>query len=508
LPILPKQANISRNAVFSVLSWVLPLGLSFIATPVIVHGLGKKQYGIYALVLGFLSYSFAFGIGRAITKYVAEFHATNEKEKVVEVISSTILINCAVGIAGVLILTIFAKWFVVSVLLVEDAMVSEAVTAFYFASLVIFATMLSQAFSAVLQAVHRFDIFSVVTVSANSLLAVGNIVLALSGYGIQGLLTWNLVVLILSTIVYIYFAKKLLSGFRLTFRVSGSMFRLVMRYCAAIVSMQIFANIFLLFERSWITRKYGAEALTYYVIPMNLALMVHAFISSLVIVIFPFASESRATGDHARLLGVYQKASKIVLAVVAFLMLTLIVNGDFLLRRWVGAEFAQNSTGVLMYHVLTFGLLAVATISWQVIEGVGRPQFTTRLTFLWLIISGPLMFVFSSSYSVTSMAAARFIGSLIIMPAVLIIEKFVFGNILLKFWRAHLALVGLAACLAVLIQIGALYTLTPSIPVLMADVCLSAAIYFLLLIQTSFFTEDEKAWAVALFRRARPHREP
>ena len=59
-------------------TWFLPLGLSFFATPIIVKALGDEDYGIYALVLGFIGYSFNFGIGRAITKYIAEYRASGE----------------------------------------------------------------------------------------------------------------------------------------------------------------------------------------------------------------------------------------------------------------------------------------------------------------------------------------------------------------------------------------------------------------------------------------------
>ncbi|HMS11108.1 MAG TPA: hypothetical protein PKE66_16590, partial [Pyrinomonadaceae bacterium] len=60
--------NVIRNISFGALTWVGPMALSLIATPYIVGALGLAGYGIYALVLGIISYSFNFGVGRAATK--------------------------------------------------------------------------------------------------------------------------------------------------------------------------------------------------------------------------------------------------------------------------------------------------------------------------------------------------------------------------------------------------------------------------------------------------------
>ncbi len=83
------KSNWLRSAFFGFISWLLPLGLTFYATPLVVRRLGVEEYGLYALVLGFVSYSFTFSIGRAVTKYVAEFRATGETEKINEVLAAT-----------------------------------------------------------------------------------------------------------------------------------------------------------------------------------------------------------------------------------------------------------------------------------------------------------------------------------------------------------------------------------------------------------------------------------
>ncbi len=179
---LKKQAesgkSIFRNVLYGFSTWVLPLGLSFVATPIIVKALGDEDYGIYALVLGFIAYSFNFGIGRAITKYIAEYRISGETEKIKDVISATLFINILVGILGFAIILVSAKWFVVSVFNIAEVSQAKTIYAFYAGSGIIFSSMLIQVFNAVLQGIHRFDVYSKIYNANIFALIGGNIVLA------------------------------------------------------------------------------------------------------------------------------------------------------------------------------------------------------------------------------------------------------------------------------------------------------------------------------------------
>ncbi len=96
--------SIFRNVLWGFSTWILPVGLSFFATRIIVKSLGDQDYGIYALVLGFVGYSFNFSFGRAITKYIAEYRANGENDKIPDLISSALFINLAVGLFSISII--------------------------------------------------------------------------------------------------------------------------------------------------------------------------------------------------------------------------------------------------------------------------------------------------------------------------------------------------------------------------------------------------------------------
>src|SRR5205807_3933829 len=125
----------------------------------------------------------------------------------------------------------------------------------------IFILMLTQIATAVLQGLHRFDVFSKVQNGSSILMMLGNLWLAYNGYGLVALLFWNLLVSILTCLFAFVFAKRLLPELSFGFGFDRDIVRMVLKYSSGVIGYQIAANAFFLFERSWIISKLGAETL-------------------------------------------------------------------------------------------------------------------------------------------------------------------------------------------------------------------------------------------------------
>jgi O-antigen/teichoic acid export membrane protein len=442
--------SIVRNSIYGFSTWLLPLGLSFVATPVIVKSLGHEDYGIYALVLGFIAYSFNFNVGRAITKYIAEYRAGGEREKITEVISATLFINLTLGGIGLLAIFSAANFLVTDVLKIQPDSQEKTVYAMYVAALTIFFLMLNQVFNAILQGLHRFDVYAKIYNLNNILLIAGNLVLALKGFGLLALLSWNLVITALAAAVAAIVSKRLLPEFSLNLKFRRETLKLVFGYSSGVIAYQILANVLLLFERSWITGKLGAESLTFYVVPMMLALYIHGFISSLMIVIFPLASELKDEREKLRRL--YQKALKIVSFLAVFLGATLIVESKSFLTLWMGADFAEKSSDILVLHTITFVLLAIEIVPWQTTEGLGYPKLNCFLFMICFIISIFGMIWLIPGYGIFGVSLARAIGFAVLFLTGFYVERRFFGAIQIKFWFRLIGVLAVSTALAVLIE--------------------------------------------------------
>lgn len=443
--------SIGRNAVYGFSTWILPLALSLYATPKIVGALGSEDYGIYALILGFVSYSFSFSFGRAVTKYVAEYRAAGENEKIADVISAAFFVNIIVGFVSVAIVCFSAEWLVEAVFKIdEQPQHDKTISALYLAAMIIFLAMQNQSFSSILQAIHRFDVYSKILNINNLALLMGNLVLAVYGYGFLSLLAWNSFLALASCSVYALAARRYLPEFKIKFNFRRQTLDLIVRYSAGVVGYQILANFLLLFERSWLTRHFGAESLTFYVIPMTLAIFIHSFIASLVMVIFPLASELKS--EPEKLLRLYAKTTKIVCLFVFFLATTFIVEGKLFLTLWMGAEFAEKTALLLVLHTITFGFTAILVVSFQMAEGFGYPSFNFYVYIVNLIVGISLMFLLSENYGSDGVAFGRMCGFVSMFFSVFYLEKLVFGKAQTAFWLKTAGVLSVAAACAAAIE--------------------------------------------------------
>ena len=91
-----KRERLVKNSLYGLLSWVVPILPTMIATPIVLDRLGAERYGLFVVILGFVSYFFTTAIGKVAAKYVAEYRATGETEKISAIISATILLGLGV----------------------------------------------------------------------------------------------------------------------------------------------------------------------------------------------------------------------------------------------------------------------------------------------------------------------------------------------------------------------------------------------------------------------------
>lgn len=497
-----KQANsksIFKNAIFGFSTWILPLGLSFFATPILVKSLGNEDYGIYTLVLGFIAYSFNFGIGRAITKYIAEYRASGQNEKITEIISATFFLNIAVGLIGMTTIFLISKKLVVDVFQIEAEFQQKTIYAFYIAAATIFCLMLVQVFNAVLQGIHRFDVYSKIFNLNILTLIGGNILLALNGFGLVGLLFWNLIITFLTCFAYFISAKMLLPEFGINFNFSRKTLKIVGNFSFGIVGYQILANILLLFERGWITRKLGADVLTHYVVPMMLSLYIHSFISSLTLIIFPLASELK--DQKEKLLNLYTKATKIITLLVVFMGTSLIVQSYEFLALWMGTDFADKSSNLLIVHTITFSLIAIQIISWQMTEGLGFPNFNFKMIGICLVITITGFITTTSDYGSFGIAISRMLGFSAIFLSVFYVEKWFFGKIQFKLWLKIIGILGVSAMIAAFIEKIIINNFPVSWLTFIFSVISGGIVYCLFVWIMGFITDEEKVYFKQILKR-------
>jgi O-antigen/teichoic acid export membrane protein len=386
------RVSLSRNVLFGFLGWAIPLGFSFFLTPLIVRGLGPDAYGLYILIVTFVGYfaTFNFNVGRSITRLVSVYKAEGRMQRIGEVLSAAIVLYIGIGSIGAMLLSTNARWLVANILNVGLDMREAAVLSVYFASIGLVFTLLSQVFSAVSQALQRFDLYGWVMIVSGGATIGGNAIFIILGNGIVAIVIWNAAMNLATCTAFYVIARKLLPSTRLVCAVRKSAIVELLKFGGAVTAYQLLGNTIVVFERSWITRILGSAAVTYYVLPMTISTYVHSLVSSFTLAIFPLTSEADAMGEKTRLYAIYLKAMKYVGGVVIFVTTTLFIGSWHFMMNWMGLEFANKSAGLLRLHAVVFGLMSMMVVPWQIADGLGVPRLNVNLSVCWFLF--PVLF--------------------------------------------------------------------------------------------------------------------
>lgn len=484
------KQRLAKNTIFSLIAWFFPIIVGFVTTPILINGLGAEQYGILAIVLGFLSYSFTFGTGKAAAKFIPEYRAAGEDEKISDAVSATLWFSSSIAFVAALAVALLTSYIVSDILLIPLESQATARNAFYFACAIGMVMMIGQTFQNVLQGLHRFDSYVLLTNLSGLMLGAGNIILVVNGYGILHLLAWMLFTAVVVGLLFFLKSRQNLPELNIKLRVSAPVRNAVAKYGWNIILFQVFANILYIFERAWVTRKFGSQALTFYSVPMLLAIYMQGMIASFAQAIFPRINELLNEPD--RLAALYQKATKIVLAVVTIICVGYITAGKSFLGLWVSDDLSKHSYSILVIHSLSFALIAVITISLQVAEAFRFSIMTAIITFCWMITAIPLMVLSADSLGSAGIALSRLTAVVITFPMIFFVEKRFFDRIFWAFWLSAAARLTAAALAAGFVAYQLFSMFAESWVMLTAGVIVCCLVYGAVLFFTGYFTREEK----------------
>ena len=381
------------------------LVVGFFLSPFILHRLGDDAYGLWVLMFSLTGYYglFDLGIRSSVIKYVAEFVATGDHERLRRIINTTIFVYCCAA-ALLLGITALGAWHVNSLFHISPAFLHDARILSLIVGFAVAVGLPLSVFGGVLEGLQRFDFISLTQI-VTTLLRALLIVLALT-HGL-GLLTVALITLALplvSSTVYVgavcrtlrlEFGRRFVdrATFRQTFRYSsysfigGVSFRLRFQTDAVIIGAML-----------------SPAAITSFSIGEKLINYSSLLIAGLAQVFTPMSSHFDGVGDREQLKKVFLLGNRACALTVFPIGVTLAVLGRSIIDVWVGPRYEFS------YFILL--ILLIPTVLWdiqsssrsilfgmgqhrtlvivQVIEGVVNVALSAALIHYWGIVGDAL----------------------------------------------------------------------------------------------------------------------
>lgn len=369
-----------RNTCLNFLGQMLPGLVGLAATPFLIRGLGLEAFGIFSLALVVLGYLglFDLGLGAATTKYVAESMATGDRQRLTSLVWTSMAVQLSLGAVTGIALAFSVPYLTEKVFRIPPPMSHDVRTAFYLLAASLPIVLGASCLRGVLEASQRFDLVNVVKVPAAISTFLLPVVGVLCGLGIVGII----VLLILSRLgAFLWYWMLCVRCFPLLTRrcfCDVSSLRSLFTYGFWTTISNVVGPLFHYLDRVLIGALLSVTALTYYTGPQQFLNGVWIIPSSLTTTLFPAFSSLDASNRRESIAKVYALSLKTILLTVGPVVVLAVFLARAILRLWLGAEFAEQSTLVL--QILLGGALvnSLALCPHSLLRGLGRPDLTAK----------------------------------------------------------------------------------------------------------------------------------
>jgi O-antigen/teichoic acid export membrane protein len=400
---------LTRNSLFNFTGQALCLVVGVATIPFIIRGLGVERFGLLAIAWVAPDY-FTFvdlGLGRAITKYVAEALCKDDKDRMSRLAWTAVAVQVILGCLGTLVLISITPFLTKNILNIPPALEGEAAIMFYLVALSIPPFLVSSSLTGVLAAAQRFDLVNAVSASFN----IVNFVLPFLGVLYFG---WDLTAIVALLVVSRFLAP--LAHYWLCIRVFPSFRRprfhpaelpTLLSFGGWVTVSSVVVPMLLYMDRFIIGASLTLGAVAYYSIPYEIVTRLWIIPTSLVTTLFPAFSMLTSQGQPERLAPLLARSMKWMLLTLGPAVVILTAFAGDILRIWLGSDFARESTPVL--QILAVGILLSSTVQLQyaLIQALGRPDLTAKFHAIQLPIHALLLWWLVGAWGITGAAVAQ-----------------------------------------------------------------------------------------------------
>lgn len=392
------------NTLWNLLGTGLPIILALITIPVLINSIGTARFGAFAIAWTVLSYFglLDLGIGRSTIKFMSEAFENGRTAEARSVLWSSVVLSSALGLVSGLVL-ILGSGFLVGLLNIDPGLRSEVVGGFRVLGLGIPLVTITQSLTGTLEAQHKFRLYNTLQVP-NSALTQAAPLFALP---FTQNLTWLIGALVLARlwgtgVFFIAAVRQFERPFSGPFFLREK-FRSFFSYSSWQAVTNVISPIMVNSDRLVLGALVSLSAVAYYATPAEAVNRLAVVSQSLGRTAFPiFSSEV----DVRRRTLVHSNAVKFLAVATSLAAATMTVFAYDALALWINPEFALRSAPVL--QILAIGLLAnsIATISFVLVQGIGRADVTAKFHVLELILYLPLLYLGVRYFGVEGAALA------------------------------------------------------------------------------------------------------
>jgi O-antigen/teichoic acid export membrane protein len=494
---IPTSTKIIRNVGSGVLRLLFVAPIPFLLTPLILHKIGARGYGTWAIIVAISNLTSLADLGLlgTLSKYVAEYHARRDFPGIGRLLGTGLTVFGIIASLVAFLLWLASPLAISSLFGGSGAALSELVGLFHGLLLLVALNILTFPFCSVTTGLQRLDVTNLLTSINLSCGAALGATFLLLGEGVRGLLYGTIISTALTLAIYIWFVHRLLPQVPLSALYANlEEAKKIFAFSLQIYVTQGAVAIHNQIEKLFLARFVGVVAAGWYDIASDTAVKVRSVPGLLLSPILPAASELDARGDERKLVELYYRTHKYLAFVgVPFVFYGMTVSKRFV-DLWIGPNLGVVAVPFAILLAVNFFNLMTGP-GFIILAGQGFLRLGVYSALVGVGLNVPLSFALiyyrGFAGAVTGTSVSLVTASVFF---VCLFHRHTRNSISRLFREAYLKPV---LCAAVLLGGGALLSPVRSLSWtgLIVRGCVFAVVYAMVLLYAKFF--DRYDWNTA-----------
>jgi len=426
---LIKGRLLARNTLINFWGQIVPLGIAVFAMPVLIRKLGTDRFGVLTLIwmaIGYFSL-IDFGLGRALTKLVAEKIGRREDREVASLVGTGMLLMGVLGTIAVPLVALLTPWLVGDVLNVPRMLRNEALNSFYVLAFCIPVVVCTVGTVGILEAHQRFSSINTVRVLSGAYMYLSPLLVLPFSRSLFPVVMVLAAGRLFTLVAYVIICSRALPSLFVGLKIQAQAIRPLVNFGGWITMTNVVDPFMRYLDRFFIGSMASMAAVAYYTTPYEVVTKLWIFPAALSGVFFPAFSTSYGQ-DPQRTVLLFGRALKSVFIMLFPIALLIVMLAHEGLDLWLGKEFAEHSTIVL--QCLTVGVLVngLARIPDGLVQALGRPDLTGKLHLAELPVYLMLLWWMIKAYGIEGAAVAWLIRASIDMVVLFLFSSRLLGD--------------------------------------------------------------------------------
>jgi O-antigen/teichoic acid export membrane protein len=441
-----RGSGLAGNLAWNLIGESLPALAAVFAIPILVHRLGADRFGVLTLswmIAGYFGL-FDFGLGRALTKAMAQELGLGRDAKAAELFWTSLVMMLILGAAAGISLAMIAPWLTRGALKIPLALRSETLAGFYVIAIGLPILVSASALRAALAAASRFDLLNLIRTPSGIMSFLAPVLMLPFTHNLAWLIGALIANRTASWAVYFAAIFRAFPDPRSNLRIDIACVRPLLGFGAWITVSSVITPAMVYLDRFLIGSLMSMAALAAYSVPMEIVSKSFILPAAISGVMFPAFARSFAAAPE-EIAALFARSLKLVVLILCPVCAAVVAFAPQIMSLWMGHRFAAHSAAVLQILAVGAFVTGLAWIPLALLHGAHRPDLAAKIHLVDFPLYALMLWI----------GVARFglIGAAFIWSGRLLIENLVIFAMASRFVAASSREIA-GACASLALAIG------------------------------------------------------